>query len=755
LAAALGRKTAEAFAVGLDVLHDAFIDDSTYRLAAWLRQETAASPESGDLGRTSRTLPMKQEEIANRVGLRRDTLNQKLKSLETSGIISVLPSREIVVHDIERLDQLADLSIRTDFSTFSTVRDTISDALLSGNAFQARNLALEALANFPNHPEIRHQSILALLRCGSAIEAAGLLRSFGWDSGLDAVLSSIGDGYAAPRGRGRRNDSEDETDEDAEEEKRWTRDRQANERRLRIDIPALSARVAKELAFLTPSSGLREFRLAAAEASARYAALADRFNDSYCAVNAAAMASLAGDEPKARTYAQRSIVRKEPQTYWDYATLLEAHMILGQREKAIAAAIAGTNLPLTDVSRTGMIASTRLQLRRLTPVCGNLAVELRDMLRQKRVVYATGHLPPQPDLELAEWKSAEPDLRVAIDEVYNDLSIGALVCALAAGSDLLLAERAIAAEAAVHVILPVSIHEFIERSVQIGDANAKRYWQHRFDAVLAQARTVTVLEEDKPLKARLPFDQAVYYANRHAAGLSLLQADEWESEAVMVCVHDGSRPGSIAGTSRIVADWQRQGHRAFSIACKWRKDCPLISEEKQPDSFAGVLFVWLALPEDRDRHRTKSDSTIDTHLSRVEANISKLLLPEEKLHRRVLAGQMIGLFIATRDLVRVQHVAAVMSKTSISGLDGTRLIADFGSVFTGNRLSETRLATLLGSRDNIELPLDTVILTHAFAAEARLGTREPAPFAQIGLQSRKSDNNIIPRSAVRYFRGLM
>ena len=66
LAAVLGRHAAEAFAGGLAALHDAFVDDGTYRLAAWLRQETGSfSPAaSGGVGQTARTQPLPQEEIA-------------------------------------------------------------------------------------------------------------------------------------------------------------------------------------------------------------------------------------------------------------------------------------------------------------------------------------------------------------------------------------------------------------------------------------------------------------------------------------------------------------------------------------------------------------------------------------------------------------------------------------------------------------------------------------------------------------------
>jgi adenylate cyclase len=753
LAAALGRKAAEAFAGGLSVLHDAFIDDGTYRLAAWLRQETAYSLEDGVGGRTARTPPLKQEEIAAQIGLRRDTLNQKLKTLETSGIVSVLPSREIIVHDTERLDQLADLAIRTDFTTFATVRDTIYDALLSGNAFRARNFALDALSNYSNHPEIRHQAVLAMLRCGSFSEASSLLNVFGWDRGLDVVLTSIKDGYASPRGQRRTGEVDEDTEEDANEQARWARDQQVNERRLRIDIPALAARVAKDTAFAALKPGQQGFIPAAGVASARYAEIADRLADPYCAVNAATMARLAGDGARAKVYAQHAVDQSKGVTYWDYATQMEGYLLLDQPEKALVSARKAAALPVTGVSRTGMVASTRLQLRRLEPACGLLTTELRNLLKQKQVVYATGHLPPPSDTDLTAWRAVEIELQAVIDQTYSKLDVGAVFCALAAGSDLLLAERALEAEAAVHVVLPVPVPEFLDRSVRIGNAAANQYWQQRFENIMSLAQTVTVLEEDKPVKARLSFDEAVFAGNRHAAGLALLQADEWEGEAMMVCVHDGSPPGSIAGTSRIRADWQAHGHPAIPLSCSWREGRPLAQEEEIPNSFGAVLFVWLAVPGDDNRHHVKSTPFIDGYLDQAESVLRFHLFPNEQLQRRVLTSQMIGFYIGMRDLARAQILAAALSQTLVPGLDGLRLVLDFGGVFTGSRISEKRLAVLRGARDNVERPLGTVVLTEAFAAEARLRTREPAPFAQIGQQIRTSDSNLVPRSATRYYRG--
>ncbi|BDL38616.1 hypothetical protein MSPGM_12060 [Methylorubrum sp. GM97] len=757
LSAALGRNVADAFAGVLNVLDDALVDDGTYRLAAWLREETAISFTEGAGGTTGRTAPLSQEEIAKQIGLRRDTLNQKLSALRSAGVLSVLPGGEILIHDLERLDQLADLAVRLDFETFAIARDTIADALKAGNAYRARNLALDALGRFPNHPEIRHQAVLAMLRCGSFDEAGGLLKVFGWNGALSTILASIDEGYRSPGGGKGRDNADEGGTEDADEQERWESDRIRTSGRLRVDIPALSARMAKDIAFAASAMRNQRFKSMAVEAAGRYRAVSDRFqSDAYSAINAAAMAQVSGDGVGAKNYAQRALDKGAPQTrYWDHATAMESHLILGQREPALAAARAAASV---GISQAGDVASTRLQLRRLAPFCGPLTNELRDLLRQKRVVYATGHLPPQPDPELARWRHAAAELEAAVDQIYAENEIGAVFCALAAGSDLLLAERALKAKVSVHVVLPVPTDEFLDRSVRVGDADANRYWRQCFDRVIGQARTVTILEEDKPVKVRLPFDEAVYVGNRHAVGLALIQADEWESEAVMVCIHDGSGPGSIAGTSRIRADWQAQGHRAISIAARWRDGRVAAPQEAVPNSFGAVLFVWLAVPGDYDRHRAKQASLVKEYTDRaasiLELLATRQLRPEEQLKPRVLADKMVGFYVGLRDVARAQDLAAVLCQAIIPGLDGLRVVLDYGSVFTGTGLSEPRVAALQGARDNIELPLGTVVLTEAFAAAARLHIREPAPFAQIGLQTRKADGSRAPRAAMRYFRSM-
>lgn len=262
----------------------------------------------------------------------------------------------------------------------------------------------------------------------------------------------------------------------------------------------------------------------------------------YRAINSATAQLLAGNVAAAQQGAREvlalledpGVARDTP--YFLAATRAEALLLLGdQGGAAEAMAVAVTADPDGWDDR----ARTLAQLRAIIAAQGGPADWLA-LFAPPASLHFAGHM------ALAAGGEAEAALRVATDDLLARHRIGSGWGALAAGSDIVIAERLVSAGGALHVVLPSPPDSFAAQSVIPAGGD----WQRRFDALLASAYSVRIAAN---LPGRLHDALATEQAGLLAIGAARLNARRLGSAAVQWLVED--EHGGGPNTARQAAHW--------------------------------------------------------------------------------------------------------------------------------------------------------------------------------------------------------
>jgi hypothetical protein len=247
-----------------------------------------------------------------------------------------------------------------------------------------------------------------------------------------------------------------------------------------------------------------------------YAAAASLTGDSYPRINAAALAYLRGDRSGAATQATELLRLIDSghhggeTPYWLEATRAEAFLLSGRvrdAEDSLAKAVA-----LAPRAREDRAITLR-QFRRILQAEGADSGWLSHFA-----------LPPVMHFRGPMAVTGEPgadDVIAAVTAIRPGVAIGAL----AAGTDIIAAEAAVAQGAELHVVLPSGIDAFRQGSVRPFNAD----WDQRFDALLNQAASIECLEEEGGLT-----DAAVRMADDMAMGLAGIEAQAADDLPVLL-----------------------------------------------------------------------------------------------------------------------------------------------------------------------------------------------------------------------------
>ena len=283
---------------------------------------------------------------------------------------------------------------------------------------------------------------------------------------------------------------------------------------------------------------LREARLAYLDAAALAPA-------TYPLINAATIAFLDGDRNEAAGLAQRVLAMlasgaHEAETpYWLAATRAEACLLLERYEEARQAiAEAFRQAPKAWEDHASTLRHFRLILNR----AGEPSEWLDD------------HRPPQSIhyggiIQLASDQPAAPaDIRRTLAGLRPGFAFGAL----AAGADVMAAEALLEMGSELHIILPATLEAFRRDSVSPFGAD----WEARFDAVLASADAVDVLDGLEKVSL-----SGVQVSEELAMGLAIRQASVLETGAVALRIGAGER----ARSDLLDVAWKRQGLPVYQI----------------------------------------------------------------------------------------------------------------------------------------------------------------------------------------------
>ncbi|WP_084583409.1 TRAFs-binding domain-containing protein [Sphingomonas azotifigens] len=401
-------------------------------------------------------------------------------------------------------------------------------------------------------------------------------------------------------------------------------------------VLSLKGRLLKDEALLLRGEARRAH---AREAAGAYAAAAQLAPAPYPLINAATLALIAGDVAGSRALAadvqdllQAGVPDETP--YWLGATEAEARLLAGDRESA-EAALAGA-IALAPRAWEDH-ASTLRQFAVILAEQGAAAGWL-DAYRPPRSLHFAGHM------RLPEDVAALTD---AIDTLLAEERIGFGYGALAAGADLLIAERLIARGAELHVVLPGDVAAFVDRSVR---PHGER-WVARFEAALAEAASVQELGEASPAA----FMPSIRLADLIAMGRATMHAGLLQSEAVQLLVGPAT-VDEVGQSAHAGGLWRRAGRRQHLLPLR----APAASPGAEPSAPQIVAVLALDLLGDAVAECTALQHDVAARLPAVQQALAAVPpIAARWSARRLLLG-----FAATGDAYRAAgRISATLGST--------------------------------------------------------------------------------------------
>ncbi|RKQ96106.1 adenylate/guanylate cyclase domain-containing protein [Maricaulis maris] len=372
------------------------------------------------------------------------------------------------------------------------MRERIIDRFNQGDLARAYDLCQDGLRDRPDDFWLKHRAVLCLIRSGALERASAAYHEY--------RLAEI------------RHDE---------------------------DCLAVGARLLKALALESSGQAFARF---ARESARNYADVHARTGGHYPAINAASMYMLAGDPGPAEIYARKVLygsfdtaTASREQAYYRQASQAEAYLLLGDLPTARSTLREAFRL---DPDNHLAHATTLRQLRLLVAVLG-LDSDWLAPLEPPRPAHYAGHIFGLGAGEGQLDKGQEGRLRDTVELMLARHHVGPVHGALAAGSDIVIAEAALARGCELNVVLPAPVPAFLDASVRpFGEA-----WVHRFEACLEQAEKVVELTSDR----RIVSVQTLNFASLVAMGMARMRASVLATEPLQILVSEADDAETPAG----------------------------------------------------------------------------------------------------------------------------------------------------------------------------------------------------------------
>lgn len=395
-------------------------------------------------------------------------------------------------------------------------------------------------------------------------------------------------------------------------------------------VLTLKGRLLKDRAMALTERDMAPERDALLQAAAdAYCAAAALTNDSYPRINAAALAQLRGDRETAALLATELLSLIDggqhggETPYWLEATRAEALLLIGQVADARTSLAKAVSLaPRAREDR----AITLRQFRRLLKADGADTGWLEEFALAP-VMHFRGPMAVMPG-------PGEESVVAAVHGIAPGVAYGAL----AAGTDIIAAEAAVACGAELHVMLPSELEAFRAGSVLpfAGD------WNRRFEALLDQAASIEFLEEDGGLT-----DAAVRMADDMAMGLAGIEAQASDDQPILLRARwEGADavPSLGAPHSQVLVDMPRTATLAVSalpppvepvvalargseglIETRALSDLGQLREQLAPGDCIDIVVAG-ELPLDQPPPRIRAMQQLDNDLTVLASRPAALLL---------------------------------------------------------------------------------------------------------------------------------
>ena len=303
-------------------------------------------------------------------------------------------------------------------------------------------------------------------------------------------------------------------------------------------------------------------------------------------------------------------------------------------------------------------------------------------------------------------------------------------------------------------MFPFATERFIETSVRIGDPPGfAGKWEKRFRAVLdgsQGARSLTIMDPTEPADRDL--DGYFFHAFRYAAGCALQRAAMLQTRCRLVVVSHDGEPDTIAGTNRAIADWRLQGRPSDVIPFPHSRRQQRPTKQSSADAFRPVVFLWDAALDSKD-----AKAVLDKFVKLAGKALKRI----DRTHR----DGRLGTWLIASSTEEVLAASATLAEAVRKAKQTLRIICDFGHVLGGDREPDKKLVVRLQFADDLPgLPLDCVLATEAFAAQAKfdlgdkillvpVGRAEIAPAADDGERQAMRSRPSLPIFTAEWAKG--
>jgi len=498
----------------------------------------------------SETLGEEASEVSRILGrLSSDGIIQRTRVLGTSSTAKKR-TKSVDGFRINDPTRLSVLARRILFFDREAAGNEVEKLLARGELFASSRLAHDLARVHPGDFRLLWLAALASARLGAYEHAQRLLDQIGVSEPKNGwPISTFQDFEQALEPR-----SEDVAPPNRLPARYWREEKTVETcRKLVVDCFALQARIAKD------QSDLPKAQMA-------YQSIAAWSDDNgYCAINAATLAALIGDNQAAEKWAQTALQAVTPERdWWSAATAAEALVLLDRSQEAaiLLSKYIGSN-PRVLQERVSDVSTTRHQLEKLAMVRPG-AKRVISQIPKPLILVLTAHMVPQDSDKqtILRWTSL---LKDALESKLDGLNVTHLYSGLAQGGDLMSISilREMFTMLKFHPILPRSLERY--RPTSIGTPGS--YWDERAREALAFASSPQVLFEEHESLEEDSVDFEL--ANEFMSGLALLHADRMTADCEFVAIAGGG-PSGTGGTKHCLARWSTLGLEPKTIDCPWR-----------------------------------------------------------------------------------------------------------------------------------------------------------------------------------------
>jgi class 3 adenylate cyclase len=300
----------------------------------------------------------------------------------------------------------------------------------------------------------------------------------------------------------------------------------------------------------------------------------------YTGINAASMGLIYGEKDAAQEIASavvemchsrlKALSPDSDERYWLEATLAEAYLIQGDMLKAEVYYKQGGASGVSSV----VLSRTRAQARLLSEYISSDAHLMDHCFSLPRIGVFSGHMFDRAGRKQPRFPHyLEGDVRADLVERMEKFKVQVGYSSLACGGDLIFAEVLLERGGEVNIVLPFKKEDFKKASVEIMPGND---WGARFDKIIDNAATVTVLSELGDADDGAAYD----FCNQALSGLAILKSRFLGMDVIPLVVWDGKIGDGRGGTQTFVEYWQKKQSAHVEVVALSKYLPPVVEEPK-------------------------------------------------------------------------------------------------------------------------------------------------------------------------------